>query len=243
MRSVWAAVRNYNTDGDLSASRLPFIMVYIGPAPYLAGLSSREARRLLEQSYVKPIRGLSSGLATGVGSYWVDLDITVVYLGDSSDATTVLNSFGSDELSKFEHVALPWCQFSWLARTCQCLATTSPALRTIIIQRSETEAATNQPLRQPLSLETAAYYATIPEYAGPEFGYEELDVPYLRSLLLEYFGDSPPRIHVLPPDSANPASYSQPFDRYVACCFEIFRNTGNHWIQRASVALLAIMVD
>jgi len=51
VRSVWAAVRNYSADRDLSASRLPFIMVYIGPAPYLAGLSSREARRLLEQSY------------------------------------------------------------------------------------------------------------------------------------------------------------------------------------------------
>lgn len=50
VRSVWAAVRNYSADRDLSASRLPFIMVYIGPAPYLAGLSFREARRLLEQS-------------------------------------------------------------------------------------------------------------------------------------------------------------------------------------------------
>ena len=206
VRSVWAAVRNYNADRDLSANRLPFIMVYIGPAPYLAGLSSREARRLLENPYVKPIRGLFSGLATSTGSYWVDLDTTVVYLGDSSDLTTVLNSFGADELSKFKHVALPWYQFGRLARTCQRLATMCPALRTIIIQRSETEAVTNRPLRQPLSLETAAYYATIPEHAGPELGYEKLDAPHFRSLLLEYFGDSPPRLHLLSPDSANRSS-------------------------------------
>ncbi|MCJ1401158.1 hypothetical protein MMC11_004370 [Xylographa trunciseda] len=188
VRSIWAAVRNYNADRDLSASRLPFIMVYIGLAPYLAGLSSREARRLLEQSYVKPIH------------------TAVVYLGDSSDATTVLNSFGADKLSKFKHVALPWYQYYRLARTCQLLATMCPALRTIIIQRSEMEAATNRPLRQLLSLETAAYYATISEYAGPELGYEKLDASYFRSLLLEYFGDSPPRLHLLSPDSANRSS-------------------------------------
>ena len=39
--SVWVVVRNYNADHDLTASRLPFIMVYIGPAPYLAGLILR----------------------------------------------------------------------------------------------------------------------------------------------------------------------------------------------------------
>ena len=78
-----------------------------------------------------------------------------------------------------------------------------PALCTIIIQRSETEAPTNLALRQPLSLETAAYYATISEYAGPELGYEKLDAPHFRSLLFAYFGDSPPRLHFLSPDSAN----------------------------------------
>ena len=36
--------------------------------------------------------------------------------------------------------------------------TMCPALRTIIIQHIETEATTNGPLRQSLSLETVAYY-------------------------------------------------------------------------------------
>ena len=194
--SVWAVVRSDNAARDTSARFLPFTMVFIGPAPYSAGLSSREARRLLEQSYVKPIRGPFSGLATSAGSYWVNLNTTVVYLGDcSSDAEPVLNSFGTDELSKFKHVALRWYEYGRLARTCQRLATLCPALRTIIVQRSVT-------FRQPLSLETAAYYATISENAGPELGYEELDAPYFRSALLEYFGNSRPRIHILAPDSA-----------------------------------------
>ncbi|EXJ72245.1 uncharacterized protein A1O5_04749 [Cladophialophora psammophila CBS 110553] len=204
--SVWAAVHKNNTDRNLTAGCLPFIMAYIGPAPYLAGLSSWEARRLLEQFYVKPIRGPSSGLATSAGSYWVDLDTTVIYLGDSLDAMTVLNSFGADELLKFKHVALLWNQFGSVARTCQRLATICPALRTIIIQRDETEAATDQPLRQPLSVETAAYYATLPGYPSPDLGYEELDAPYFQSLILEYFGDSPPKFHLLSPDSTNRSS-------------------------------------
>ena len=206
VRSVWAAIHDCNADRDFGASRTPFIVAYIGPAPYLAGLSSREARRLLEQSYFKPLRGPRNGSATRVGCYWVDLDTTVVYLGDASKATTVVNSFGVDELSKFKHVALRWYQFASLARTCQRLATLCPALRTIIVQLGEMEVATKLPLYQPLSLETAAYYAALSEYAGPALGYEELDAPHFRSLLLEYFGDSPPRLHLLSPGSAKQAS-------------------------------------
>lgn len=61
---------------------------------------------MLEQFYLKPIHGPFSGLATSAGSYWVNLNTTVVYLGNSFDADSVLNSFGTDELSKFKHVAL-----------------------------------------------------------------------------------------------------------------------------------------
>jgi len=201
VRSVWAAVRSHHAESYLTASRLPLMMVYIGPAPYLAGLSSREARRLLEQFYIKPIRVSFSGLATKAGSYWVDLDTTVVYLGgDSFDVTPVLDSFGTDALSKFKHVALPWCQFRSMDLICQRLATRCPALRTIIIRSSVVA------FPKRLSLETAGYYATIPEYAGPELGYEKPGAVHLRSLLLKYFGDSPPRIHLLAPDSTELSS-------------------------------------
>lgn len=65
MRSVWAAVGSYNNAvRDPNATRLPFYWTFIGPAPYLAGLSCSEARRLLKQSYVKPIRGPCGALAT-----------------------------------------------------------------------------------------------------------------------------------------------------------------------------------
>ena len=83
------------------------------------------------------------------------------------------------------------------------LATLCPDLRTIIIQLGKTVAPVDHPLRQPLSVETAAYYATLPGSPSPDLGPEELDGPYLRSLLLEYFGDSPPNIHLVSPDFTN----------------------------------------
>ena len=80
VRSVWAAIRNPAADCDpTSVNHPPFIMTYVGPAPYLAGLASKEARRLLEQTYFKPICGPNAS------AYWVNVDQTVVYLGDSSE--------------------------------------------------------------------------------------------------------------------------------------------------------------
>jgi hypothetical protein len=205
VRSVWAAVRNLASDCDpTGVDHPPFSMAYVGPAPYLAGLSSKEARRLLEQIYVKPIRGPSAGV------YWVDMDQTVVYLGDSSDAMEIMDSFHANDLSRFKHVALVWSQFNRLARVCQRLARTCPALCTIVIHQVETEAKAivNSPFSQPLSLETATYYATIPIHIRSELGYKKLDTDYLRSLLLEYFGASPPRLHMLPLDLADSSNLS-----------------------------------
>ena len=204
VRSVWAAVGSYNNAiHDPSATRLPSHWTFIGPAPYLAGLSCSEARRLLKQSYVKPIRGPHSASATSVGSYWVNLDTTVVYFGESFGAEFVLNSFNTDEVAQFKHVALRWCRYGSLARICQRLATVCPALRTIILRRSvtEEEEEIQHPLRDPLSLEMAAYYATIPGNTGPELEDAQLDATHLRSLLQEYFCNSTPRIHVLAADS------------------------------------------
>jgi hypothetical protein len=205
VRTVWAAIRNCASDCDPTGlDHPPFSMAYIGPAPYLAGLSSKEARRLLEQSYVKPIRGPSARVC------WVDVDQTVIYLGDSSDAMAVMDSFHADDLFRFKHIALVWSQFNSLARVCRRLAITCPALCTVIIHQVETETKpmVNGPFFQPLSLQTAAYYATIPIHARSELGYKKLDTDHLRSLLLEYFGASPPRLHMLPPDQASSSNSS-----------------------------------
>ena len=173
-------------------------MTFVGPAPAVAGMSSKESWRLLKQSYVDQIRG--PGGSTGkTRPSWVNLNHTVVYLGDPSDTREVLAGFDAETLSKFKHVALAWhiSQFGPLARACQRLATTCPALCTIIIQWCESA----ELLQQSLTLETAAYYADIPAYTWRQLEYQKLDTPYFRSQLLQYFGAPPPRLHLLAPDS------------------------------------------
>lgn len=110
----------------------------------------------------------------------------------------------------YRNVALAWSQFDKLARISQRLATTCPALCTIIVHQAETnaKALVNSPFSRDLSVETATYYANIPSHIGSELGYEKLDTHYLRSLLLEYFGASPPRLHMLPPDLADSSDSS-----------------------------------
>lgn len=58
VRSVWVAVRNRALDCDPTGMNHPSLrMAYIGPAPYLAGLSSQEARKLLEEPTLSPVVG------------------------------------------------------------------------------------------------------------------------------------------------------------------------------------------
>lgn len=194
-RTVWAAVSR--DSGGCSS----WAMAYVGQAPYLAGLACRESRRLLEKLYTSPLRG--PGLATSFGACWVNLESTVVYLGSSYNATELIEAFSVDGLARFRHVALQWYQFDRLARTCQRLAETCPALRTIIIQRGESGDITSESVRDDLDPDLAAYYATIPGSVDPETSHDKLDVSHFRSLLLEYFGDSPPRICLVPTSSAN----------------------------------------
>ena len=128
------------------------------------------------------------------------------------------------------------------SRAYEHLATMCPALRTLIIQRGDMEAATRRPFHQSVSLETAAYYATILEYTGPDLGYEELDNAHFRSLLLQYFGDTHSRLHLL---SLHSAIVQHRISLWLICRLmsDIFRNSGNRWMCRPSVALLTNLID
>lgn len=171
----------------------------VGQAPYLAGLACRESRQLLERLYVKP---LPRGPPGGSGVDWVNLETAVVYLGDG--AMKALDALGAGELARLRHVALRWRQFGRLARACQRLAAECPALRTIIVEREgDGSAGDDVEVPRTLSPELAAYYASIPDWVGPEMSLETLDTPYFRSLVLEYFGDSPPKLHLVSPTSVH----------------------------------------
>lgn len=191
-RSVWAVVRNVDNDPSVN-------MAYIGPVPYLAGLSNAEARQVLEENYVKPIRGPDSRL------FWVDMDQTIIYLGADSDAQALLDTFHPDDLSRFKHVAISWSQLYWISQTCKRLASACPALcnLTIIIRKakSDAEVLESRAFSRLLGHMTAPYGPTMPRHTKPELDYENPNSSYFRSLLLDDFHISRPRLHIFPPGS------------------------------------------
>jgi hypothetical protein len=152
--TVWAAVHSSAARSRLTTNRLPFTMTFRGPEPFLVGLSCKEAWRLLERLNVRLVLGLT-GRPNNFHSAWVDLKKTIIYLGDDINAIAVLNSFGAEGTSGFEHVALSWHQFDKLVRTCQRMAVLCPVLHTIIIQQGEKETITNNFFYTPLSPATA----------------------------------------------------------------------------------------
>ncbi len=196
--TVWTGRTNRTalaSDGQSPA----VTMTFVGPEPYLAGLSCRYSRRVLELTYVKPIH-----LATNASAYWVNLETTIIHLGEPSDAGAVLDAFSSNDLAKFRHIDMPWHpgRFGDIARTCRTLATKRIPLRTIIIQRCDLDPASNQNCCQDLGQERAASYMALPDYSGPLLVDDTIDTSHFRSLLLEYFGNAPPRLHLLPLEAA-----------------------------------------
>ncbi|KAH6627375.1 hypothetical protein F5144DRAFT_271469 [Chaetomium tenue] len=202
--SVWAAVRVPRPASNRKKS--VFNMAFVGTAPPTVALSCKEAWRLLKQSYPERIHG-PGGSTAKTRPYWVNLHHTVVYLGSPVDAVAILASFDADALSKFQHVALVWntniAHFGAVARACQRLATTCPALCTIIVEFYRRVSARDsvKPLEKPLTPESAAYYAGIPAYTGPQLDGQLRHPRYFRDQLLRLFGASPPRLHFLAPDA------------------------------------------
>ena len=177
--SFWSAARCHAPDPgpgtvsqhaghDASATRRPLPMAFVGPTPCLAGFSSREAWRLMRKLYQAPIRALHCA-DNAAPVYWINLERTVVYLGDRHEAACVMANFGANDLAKFMHVVLLWHQFRGLVETCQSLSTSYPSLRTIIVQRvAEGPEQSIVPFRNPLPPTLAAYYISLLEGSQPE---------------------------------------------------------------------------
>ncbi|KAL0939189.1 uncharacterized protein CTRU02_205799 [Colletotrichum truncatum] len=189
--AVWAVTAATNTN------QRPFSMTFLGPArPYLAGLACAESRQLMKELYGAPLHGPGRGSKRGGG--WVNLDTTVVYLDSLTVSSTLaLDSFALPELRRFRHVALERRRFSRLLYKCQHLAAVCPALRTIIVQRTDTNGTA---LRSPLGTpnpESADFCASVIKYTGPEILHDPWDSRTFRRTLLGDFCDPVPKLHVV----------------------------------------------
>jgi hypothetical protein len=191
VRTVWAVSRA--PDG-LTTS-------FLGPAPYLVGMSCNEARRVMEKTYIRPTGWQGDPVTT----QWIDPDNTVVYLGDHTEAAGTLDRLDAALVYLFKHVALDWYSFHFtqyidLARVCQRqLPWRCPALETLIVGRVLPDVSLHTSTRLPLGLEVAACYAGLPAYSGPvrRFRASEISENIFGMPLLKDFNDPAPRLHLL----------------------------------------------
>lgn len=212
--SVWAAAltkpRNVHDGGPLPDHR-SISMNCVGPSPHLVALSCKEARAVMYWVYKQPLRGPIME-ATVQGAYWIYLDNAVVAFVNSQDSLAILDRFGA-EIARLQHVVLVWQDWTIQPRTCMRLAKSCPALRTVIVQRVESPKkrpysststtkcyVADTPVVLELDAMTAARYSALAEYDGPELGDSDADAVALRKSILQYFADSPPRLHILAPD-------------------------------------------
>lgn len=207
--SGWTVLASGNrcaASQEAEATHAQTTIIPVGPAPYLAGLACMESRRLLKQSYVKLSfhHGRECNLS---GVYWVNMNRTILCLDVSPPPVDLLRMFDAEALLTLQNVVLRW-NIGWIgpvARACQLLATLSPALQTIVIQTAEvTKERTildKSWFGQSLSVATAAYYSTIPDYKGPELAFSGLDCAYLRAHVLGGSIYTVPKVHILPPIS------------------------------------------
>lgn len=212
--SVWAAAltkpRNVHDGGPLPDHR-SISMNCDGSSPHLVAFSCREARAVMQRIYKRPLRGPIME-ATVQGAYWIHLDKAVITFVNSHDSLAILDRFGS-EIAGFQHVVLVWQDWTTQPRTCMRLAKSCPALRTVIVQRVESPKnrpysststtkcyVADAPVLLDLDAKIAARYSALAEYDGPELGDSDADTVRLRKSVLQYFADSPPRLHILAPD-------------------------------------------
>lgn len=147
---------------------------------------------MLEKLYGQPIEG------PGDNTQWIYWDTTIIYIADLPN-----DRLGPSALAALRHVALPWgyMQFRALCRACQWLAKSCPQLRTIVIQMLHGDAAVLDSGSSCFAAASAARasHATLVDYPG-RVPCDDLDVGHFESLLLQYFGDPYPKLHILPPD-------------------------------------------
>ena len=199
--SVWAAAPGPLPSGVTGGSypnprarAHAYTMGFVGPAPYMAGLACKEAWALMKRSYGRPVRG-PAGAPHVTQLSWVDMDHTVVHVGDAD--TMVLPAFDPETWFKIKHVALTWrlSHYYLISSACLRLSEVCPLLRTLIIQTRENV----DEASPPLSVERAADYAGILAYNGPPLECEEMDMAKFWAILKYDLPDPPPRVHVLGP--------------------------------------------
>lgn len=129
------AVRNTTANEHHTRIYVPFNMAFLGPAPYIIGLSCKEAWQHMRKSHAKLVLKQSDPNPPVPSVYWIAPERTVLYVDcliDRKTSDEVLENFDEEGLGRIEHIGLLlhpelFYTFEFLARRC-------PMLRTVIVK-------------------------------------------------------------------------------------------------------------
>ncbi len=158
---------------------------WVGPAPYLVGLSCNEARRVMEKSFVQlPENAVGaaaaafSPLATRPEPQWLDPDKTIVHIGEWPRTGIVLARLGVDAAAKLNHVTMVFhpLHLTDFYPACRELKQHCPGLKTLVVEWTTARGTDQQPRFHPR-------YPLIPVRTGRELGSGLVDYDLLRMIL------------------------------------------------------------
>ena len=193
--SVWSVYSalplQTSSDNQSFSAELPSV----GPTSSPAAVACREAwfelRALSNRSYATRKHKQLPWFCT--------LPTTIIYLGHANEAYKALNTLGIYDLSTIKHIVLSWDNFLTLAKVCITIAEKCPQLHTLVVcSIAANPFNAGEPLAT-LSTTDATRYAAIVSSSGPERDHPGIDSSYFRSLILGYFPNSRPAVHMLPP--------------------------------------------
>ncbi|KAJ4306370.1 hypothetical protein N0V88_001170 [Collariella sp. IMI 366227] len=144
-------------------------MHFVGPKPFLVGLTCKEARQVMEKIYIPLTRSRAGSVTT---THWIDPDMTVVHFGDCDAGIAVLCDLLADGASKLKHVAVRW-YFGYLPqiiRFSRQLEDRCPGLHTLVIRQAFKPTPADDTAQRPLPVESASVLALAPTDDKENFG-------------------------------------------------------------------------
>ncbi|TLD10435.1 hypothetical protein PgNI_06228 [Pyricularia grisea] len=179
------------------AAKLPKLAVTVyGAKPHNVGQSCKTARTLMKQTFGSPLR-----LKGSASARWVNLDRTVIHIGDPVDAATILDALEPGDLPRIRHVVLPWRSdnVAHMITACRMVSTRCKHLSSMTFNPYFNLPVPARKCRcHAMDEQITSFYAAIPDYSDLPWWDYSMDLMQTRSRLLPYFDNPRPRMHMVP---------------------------------------------
>ena len=169
------------------------------------GWSCVEARRQMQQ-LCRKLTPVSHSLVSASSTYWYIPQSTMFCLADLDSAMLFLELYDTEQLLEIKYIALAWTRFDSLARMCMAVAKMCPTLDTMFIVRCELNPFSTTTASAELQKSLDVCFGVMQGHTNTLLADAAVDTNHFRSLLVEYFDSSAPKMHFLSQKAVSEAS-------------------------------------